>query len=626
MTLTLFCMISLILSVLVLVTAIVLSIVVHKAELAKENFDRRRGFALAPFHVFLIGFFIAAAALFYPVYYTDFLVGDTGFVKVLKSVLLSIHNVLRLFVLDGEFDNIRDLLSDSARVGASLGAIYTIYAAIVYVVAPALTAGVVLSFVKDASALLRYTLYPRSDIYLLSELNEKSILLAQDILTNRTDKGRRLVVFADVFEKGEEADFELVTRAKQLGAICMRKDIVEIGLKRSKNIFRKIYLIGEDEDENIQQALTLIERCKNTPRYNHEKTQIYVFATTAESEALLNSVENDQVKVRRINENRNLIIHTLSNGTIFEGAREMNGKKEISIAIVGLGAYGIELLKAICWCGQMPDYEVTIHAFDKEANGEAKIKNIAPELIKYNNKRIKGEPYYNIIFHNKFNAKSYKFQEELSKIDFLSCAFVTLGDDELNIETAMKMRMQFGRDKIKSGKPVPPIYAVVYSRAKTQAVSQGGLQSIDADADDKIVDKTYGITFIGSIQSRYCVENIEQSKLEDDGLDCHKQWCKSAAEEEKAEKRFNKYEYHRRSSIAQAIYLRNREKLLPNLEEETGKEYEHKRWNAFMRSEGYIGLKADSKDHVAKIHPSLIPYDELTPEEKAKDAVTLEKK
>ena len=80
MTLTLFCILSLIISVLVLATAITLSVLLHRAELVKENFDSRKRFFLAPFHVFLIGFFIAAVVLFYPVYYTDFLESDQGFV------------------------------------------------------------------------------------------------------------------------------------------------------------------------------------------------------------------------------------------------------------------------------------------------------------------------------------------------------------------------------------------------------------------------------------------------------------------------------------------------------------------------------------------------------------------
>lgn len=616
MTLSLFCLLSLIISILILIAAIAIGIVLHKKDLAKENFNIRKGIILRPFQIFVIGFFIATTVLFYPIYYTDFFVTDHGFVKVLKSILLSIHNVLRLFVLDGEFDNVRDLLSDSARVSTSIGALYTVYAALIYIIAPTLTAGVVLSFFKGASAFIRYSLYPHSDIYILSELNEKSLILAQDILTNKSNKRRKLVVFTDVFEKDEEANFELVSQAKRLGAICMRKDILEVGLKRSSNVYRKIYLIGEDEDENIKQALELIERCRNTPKYNTNKTQIYVFANSVESEVLLNSIDNGAVKVRRLSENSNLIIHTLNNYSIFDDACTVNGKKEISVAIIGLGAYGIELLKAICWCGQMPGYNITIHAFDKESNGQDKIKNVAPELIEYNGKEIKGEPYYKIVFHDKIDVNSCEFQEELSKIDLISSAFVTLGDDELNIETAMKMRIQFGRDAISSGKHIPPIYAVVYSMAKTQAASHGGIKNM--------CDENYGISFIGSIQSRYSIESIERNELETEGLSCHLHWVSHVDEADAIEK-YNKYEYYRRSSIAEAIYLRFREELIPDADSELLKEYEHKRWSAYMRSEGYIGL-SDKKDYIAKTHPLLVPYQSLSPEEQNKDAIKTNKK
>ena len=45
---------------------------------------------------------------------------------------------------------------------------------------------------------------------------------------------------------------------------------------------------------------------------------------------------------------------------------------------------------------------------------------------------------------------------------------------------------------------------------------------------------------------------------------------------------------------------------------------EHMSWNAYMRSEGYVyGAKRDS---TAKVHPDLVPFDELDEKEKLKDA------
>lgn len=611
MTTTAFCITALTLSVFILLSSIVIGIVLHRLALSRGNTDGRKKFIFTPFHVFLIGFLIALVILLYPIYYVDFLSGDHGFVKVVKSILLSIQNALCLFTLNGNFENVRAFFIDSS-VSSVVSSIYTVYAAMMFVAAPALTARLVLSFFKGFSAFIRYMLYPRSDIYLMSELNEQSIFLAQDILSHKTKKRRTLVVFTNVFENDEEKNFELITRAKELGAICMRKDLTEVSLKLSRRIVRKIYLIGINEDANTQQALAMIEKCRHSDRYNSKNTEIYVFSNSVESVALLDSIDNGEIKVRRINENRSLIIDTLKSGVIFDDAQLVGDTKEISVAIVGLGAYGVELLKAICWCGQLPGYNITIHAFDIDADCYSKIMGVAPELMEYNGMDFKGEPHYKIVFHDNVNVKSYAFQEEIAKIELVTSAFVTLGDDELNIETAMKMRTQFGREYLTKGKNIPSIYAVVYNDAKTKAVEHGLKNMLDED---------YGITFIGSIRSRYSLEIIEQNELEADGLSCHLHWI-SHVEEAKAIERFHKYEYYRRSSIAEAIYLRFREKLVKGTDPEILKEYEHKRWSAYMRSEGYIGLGC-KKDYIAKTHPSLIPYQSLSQEEKDKDDINL---
>ncbi len=63
-----------------------------------------------------------------------------------------------------------------------------------------------------------------------------------------------------------------------------------------------------------------------------------------------------------------------------------------------------------------------------------------------------------------------------------------------------------------------------------------------------------------------------------------------------------------------------REKLIQNVDQELLKEYEYKRWSAYMRSEGYIEL-GDKKDYIAKTHPLLVSYQALSIEEQNKDVI-----
>ena len=561
------CCVSLAISIGLFGLSIVTSDFFRKREFSiGRKISAKRRAILSPLQIFILGFFTSVVIVFYPIYYFDYFGAEIGQVKVIKSVLLSVHNTLRIFILDGDFDVIKNTINANNISCAEIINAYTIYSAFLFVIAPLLSASFVLSFFKNISSLAKYLLYPKADIYLMSSLNERSITLAEDIMTSKDGKKRfirkRLVLFTDVFEKDEEENFELVNRAHRLGAICFKKDITEITLKAAhRGIFRKIYFIGEDEGENVKQALAMIVRCRNQKSYNVSKTQFYVFANTVESEVLLNNADNGNMKVRRIRQSRNLVLDMLRTYPIFNNVYEDGDKKRISIAIVGLGHHGTELLKAICWCAQMPGYQLEIHVFDDDSNGEEQIESVAPELIEFNHKCIEGEAYYDLYFHRGINVTSASFLKEMSLLSQLTTVYVTLGDDELNIETAMRIRMQFGRDKMDFDRKIPPIFAVVYNALKSQTFSNGGLQTIDG--------KDYGITFVGSMKDRYSLDFIEQPELETQALECHLRWVKSLKiEEAEKEERireniafFDKYEYYRRSSFATALYEQMREHL-----------------------------------------------------------------
>ena len=62
-----------------------------------------------------------------------------------------------------------------------------------------------------------------------------------------------------MFEDNDEESYELVERAKELDAICFKKDIQVVDFRfhsRKKELC--FFTIGEDESENIDQSLKLI--------------------------------------------------------------------------------------------------------------------------------------------------------------------------------------------------------------------------------------------------------------------------------------------------------------------------------------------------------------------------------
>ena len=595
--------------------------------------------SVSRFKFCIVGVFVACCAIYYPISYHRFF--DNGPVwQVFKAVLVSVFHGIRMFLLDGELQMIEEFfLQDGYAIDSAWQTAYTVCSTALGVISPLFTVGFVLSFFRDLWGSICYHVPLFSDVYLISELNERSIALAQSIATHPSCKGKKQIVFANVFGgQDEEQTFELIAEARNLGAILFKKDVCHISLRYLFGKRRKIYLIGEDEDENVRQALSIITHCRRVNRYNRKTTQCYVFATNAESEIMLNAVDNGEMKVRRVNEKHNMILQTLCEHSIFENAVATRKGKMMNILIVGLGSYGTEFLKACCWCGQMIGYVLNVHVFDREGNGEQKIRAIAPDLIAHNHKEIEGDAYYNLYFHDNVDVNSYAFFEEISALDCVTTAFVTLGEDQRNIETAMTLRMQFGRDARTRGSTIPPIFAVVYSSLKSDIVeSNGGLQSvkrlkgrrqrINGAVDHSKSD--YGIYFVGSAPSRYSIDVIEQQELEEEGRQCHLRWATSESQLLEKVRLYEKYEYYRRSSIAEAVHLRfcrqlgilkrpgNSPEDLAFNEKITV--LEHARWNAYMRAEGYIHCEGEADD-IAKIHPNLVPYDELPSVKRNKDA------
>ena len=97
---------------------------------------------------------------------------------------------------------------------------------------------------------------------------------------------------------------------------------------------------------------------------------------------------------------------------------------------------------------------------------------------------------------------------------------------------------------------------------------------------------------------------------------------------EKAEEEFWGSDYNYRSSVASVLHLHHKKncnmpgsKKAPSERTDGEKELyrvmEHARWNAYVRSEGYV--YAPKRDKLAKTHHLLIPFDELPESEKVKD-------
>ena len=342
-----------------------------------------------------------------------------------------------------------------------------------------------------------------------------------------------------------------------------------------------------------------------------DNTSLYVFATETENELLLSTGNTGKMKVRRVNEVRSLTSRLLYDEgiKIFESAVECgDGEKTISAVILGMGEHGTQMAKALPWFCQMDGYRAYINAFDKNKSVSSSFSALCPELMdSIHNKDFAtdGEAHYSIDIHDETDVETLGFWEKLKDIPTVTYVYIALGDDEMNVRTALKVRSWFEKEGMN-----PQIDALVRDADKVQA-----LKEITNYSGQK-----YNIHFIGDICSSYSEEVILGSDVEGAALARHMKWGEEDA--------FWKYEYNYYSSVASAIHrkmkilcgLPGAEKQ-PNERKESEKQalrvLEHRRWNAYMRTEGYVYAK--KRNNLAKTHPCLVKFADLSLKEQEKD-------
>ncbi len=559
---------------------------------------------IKPFNLLIIFVALSGFTMFLPIYLEFF--GDTESVglQIFKTVIMSIHNTVRLFVVDSDFEIINSAVSGLSPI---LKGAYPVLASVLYIVSPCLTFGFLLSFFKNAVAYLRYLLSYNKDSYVFSELNDYAITLATDIYKNHKNA---VIIFTDVYKTEDEASFELLEKASLINAICFKKDLTLINFakhnKKSKLMF---FILNKTEDENSKSFMHLTNVYKD-----REKTEIFLFSKNTISDLLVSSFPNNKIKIRRINYAQSLTYRTLyDNGydLIFKPAKpdeNGSGKKVISAVIVGLGQYGSAMTKTLAWYGQMDGYKIKITAIDKDKEAESILSSECPELMspEYNGVHEEGEAEYSITVHSGINYKTKEFDEIINGIDDATFVFISLGSDVVNIDCASKMRMLFERQGV-----TPIINTIVYDSEQKDALLNA----------ENFKHQKYNFNFIGGVDTTYSEAVIIDSELEEDALSRHKKYG--------SEEDFWKYEYNYRSSTASALHMKARilcgikgadkkEEDLTAEERDIIENLEHKRWNAYMRSEGYVF--AEKRNDLGKAHHNLVKFGDLSEEDKRKDS------
>ena len=660
-------------------TAFILAFVVFACALIFAFLINRRpriNSVVRPFPIIIAGTYITALIMAYPVYLVR--IGSDGG-NMVDAFLMAIQAGFHIFA---SFSPNEIFFNTLDEVDSWIIAPYLSFNVFLNLFAPILLFSFILSFIKGLKAFLSYLLGYHREVFIFSKLNEKSLVLAKSVeahyinnkATSRSQEGlfsreRPLIVFTDVNVEQNEPPQSLYQSAVDAKFICMKKSIISVRFDiHSKKAPMNFIIIGDDRNENNRQALRLFESTQtgvlpdgsssslnktiSKERLSYasrrsENTCLYLFDSSKESELLLDGKQG-AMTVRRINRTRQFVHNFLwdylwnvktKEHVLFSSALEAEGRKLISVLLVGLGKTGSTLLKALSWFGQMDGYELKIHALDIKPNIEKKLRFECPELLDdlHNHNTDPNEVICSITIHSGVDVQNEDFSDLIESIaGDTSLAFVSLGDDELNVETAVNLRILLKRaGREEPDKPI--IYAVVHDSERASFLGKLSNYSDDDYCIDLVGDNqdmlSYQMVFDPRLEDLVAQRHIERRlpaeeernlrSIADKVREEKKLTPEESREAEKLKEKVREIrtgvwskEYNRNSSIARIMHERVVDVYGPSSDDEIAL-LESRRWNAYMRSEGFV--YSEKRDNLAKQHHMLIPYDKKPQDEQAKD-------
>ena len=583
---------------------------------------KRSNRVVKPFYCVAVGTFLSATALFLP-YYSDCFAqsGAAWFMTALSSV----YNAIRLFVVDCDFDMIRDAAEgfDGAAVTA-----YSVLGAVLCVLAPLLTFSFVLSFFRNASAYRRLLTGYSKPMYVFSAVNERSIAIARSVRNSKDAKTRRaLIVFADRDEGKDSGHSDMLEREDGLDAVFFCKDVLDVRLNmHSAGADVRLFVVDDDDSEKIRHASGLVKSFGK-----RANATLYLLSDSAASGLAVTDMilpvegggrKKPKMRIRRINDARVM----LEQNAYYKGERifasanegENGGDKVISAVVVGCGAYGSEMVKMLPWLCQMDGYRFKLNVFDSDPRTRSRFTAQCPSLMskQYNGNNERGMARYSITFHEAMDVSGTEFADRIRAIGDITYVFVALGNDEANISVATSLRTLFERMGIK-----PFIQTPVYDPALNKAVSNARTRT----------GGMYDIDFIADLNSFYSIDVLCGSELEQEAERRHRKYDKTLD----SQRNFYAYEYNYRSSVASAIHNRLRCACkLPGAEQPSGsrsiadrdalRRLEHERWCAYILAEGYAysgSTDVSTRNDIAKLHNYLVGYDLIPSEIRARDDI-----
>ena len=518
---------------------------------------------------------VSAALVFFLPFYYNFFITTEGQASIIKTVLLSAHHAIRLFVVDVNYEEIQAF----AQAFGAIGTAYSFFGIVLFLIAPILTFSFVLSFAQDFTLIYYKYLCINKHFCIFTEFNPNTYALATDI---RNRFPRSNIIFVEVNREYKDELATVKYMLKDIHAHLLPNDIQQILKiinmpKRNTDFF----VLSEDEGENFNWLVALSgSEAKGGTR------KIYVKLEN-ENKLISNITLPKNTEIHKVEHFYTLCMRTLENLGIrlFETAKQgKNNEKTISALVVGLGRYGTEMVKNLSWFTQIEGYTTEIHAFDKDPLSKEKFEHLCPGFF-FNNC---ADNHCDIIIHPNSHIESSAFDNEVIKLKNTNYVFIALGDDNLNITAAYELRSLFAK---------MDVYPIIQTVLR------------DSNAGDLLAKsknhrgEAYNIEFVGSYAELYSYDYITDSENKRAVLADFSKWSS-----DEAAKALIQQEDQYKIGKANVLH----KKLLNQLDVAEGEAYQrslHRQWVNLKLSEGY--QYGEKRNDIAKTHHYLVPYDML---------------
>jgi len=565
---------------------------------------------------FLLGMALCVCAtyiIYIPVYMLSYDVG--------AGLLGNVVNVLKVISLDADFLAYYDALRQMLGTGIFVQVYETVLAAM-HILLPAVFAFTAVAIIMQCLAQLRLSVlrWQKRNLYVMSEVNDKAVMLAEDI---RVHDPKGEILFMEEDDSRDHTDLR-----DRLHCAILDAKIQNV---RAQAKGRKVhyYCIGENEEENLNAALAILSQLQDQPGEVQLNNSIFLFSKDPLVEPMVDSLDKGLVEVDVINEYQSAAYQLLMEHPL----TDVRPDGTIQLVLCGFSDMNKEILRAAAWCGQLPGYRLQIRVLgDLPEDAVEDFKAAYPGLFSES---------YDIRFldcPNK-NALSAALEENCAEADYI----VVANDSEAqSIQLAVYLRRFYYRRDPQFAH-APQIYVHLENSDKAEAVA--GMQTAEAKPERRV---NYGLRPFGASSEIYTFSNITDSALEKLAKNVHLEYDHifgaATFDAKKSIKSYNLFEVNKRSNRANALHIRYKLNLIgldytddPAAEEVALEDYmtqemldkltlaEHDRWMAFLESEGWITASVDQSmtyqktglsggRHncpLLKMHPYICPFDEL---------------